>query len=55
MGSITTPAFKPLDCDDMERSIQLCNGIEYLIDEFQRQTNGKEPSQLFDSEYQARV
>lgn len=55
MGSITTPTFKPLDCDDMERSIQLCNGIEYLIDEFQRQTNGKEPSQLFDSEYQAHL
>lgn len=55
MGSITTPAFKPLDCDDMERSIQLCNGIEYLIDEFQRQTNGKESSQLFNSEYQAHL
>ena len=24
------PAYRPLDCDDMERSIQLCNGIEYL-------------------------
>jgi len=51
----TVPAFKPLDCDDMERSIQLCNGIEYLIDEFQRQTNGKESSQLFNSEYQAHL
>ena len=28
------PAYRPLDCDDMERSTQLCNGIEYLIDEF---------------------
>ena len=46
MGNIKTTAFKPLDCDEMERSIQLCNGIEYLIDEFQRQTNGKESSQL---------
>lgn len=55
MGNIKTPAFKPLDCDEMERSIQLCNGIEYLIDEFQRQTNGKESSQLFNSEYQAHL
>ena len=53
--AIQTTAFKPLDCDDMERSIQLCNGIEYLIDEFQRQTNGKESSQLFNSEYQAQL
>ena len=45
------PAFKPLDCDDMERSIQLCNGIEYLIDEFQREINGKEPAQLFNIKY----
>ena len=55
MGNIKTPAFKPLDCDEMERSIQLCNGIEYLIDEFQRETNGKESSQLFNSEYQAHL
>lgn len=47
----TVPAFKPLDCDDMERSIQLCNGIEYLIDEFRREINGKEPAQLFNVEY----
>ncbi|QIC73870.1 hypothetical protein FSC05_09235 [Acinetobacter indicus] len=44
-------AFKPLDCDDMERSIQLCNGIEYLIDEFRREINGKEPAQLFNVKY----
>lgn len=44
-------AFKPLDCDDMERSIQLCNGIEYLIDEFQREIHGKEPVQLFNRNY----
>ncbi len=44
------PAYRPLDCDDMERSIQLCNGIEYLIDEFQRAINGKEPNQLYESE-----
>lgn len=48
-------AFKPLDCDDMERSIQLCNGIEYLIDDFLREIHGKEPNQLFKSEYQAHL
>ena len=55
MRNIKGLTYKPLDCDDMERSIQLCNGIEYLIDEFQRQTNGKESSQLFNSEYQAQL
>ncbi|WKT73138.1 hypothetical protein [Acinetobacter variabilis] len=55
MKNIKGLTYKPLDCDDMERSIQLCNGIEYLIDEFQRQTNGKESSQLFNSEYQAQL
>lgn len=49
------PAYKPLDCDDMERSIQLCNGIEYLIDEFQREINGKEPNQLYKHEYQSQL
>ena len=48
-------AFRPLDCDDMEKSIQLCNGIEYLIDDFLREINGKEPVQLFKSEYQANL
>lgn len=47
--------FKPLNCDDMERSIQLCNGIEYLIDEFQRGTNGKEPNQLYKIEYKQQL
>lgn len=55
MKNIKGLTYKPLDCDEMERSIQLCNGIEYLIDEFQRQTNGKESSQLFNSEYQAHL
>lgn len=55
MKNIKGLTYKPLDCDEMERSIQLCNGIEYLIDEFQRQTNGKESSQLFNSEYQAQL
>ena len=49
------PAYRPLDCDDMERSIQLCNGIEYLIDEFQRAINGKEPNQLYESSYQMQL
>lgn len=49
------PAFKPLDCDDMERSIQLCNGVEYLIDEFQRGINGKEPRQLYESVFQLQL
>lgn len=49
------PAYRPLDCDDMERSIQLCNGIEYLIDEFQRAINGKEPNQLYESSYQIQL
>ena len=49
------PAYRPLDCDDMERSIQLCNGIEYLIDDFLREIHGKEPNQLFKSEYQAHL
>ncbi|MQW91953.1 hypothetical protein GFH30_00940 [Acinetobacter wanghuae] len=52
MANTKVVAFRPLDCDDMERSIQLCNGIEYLIDEFLRQTNGKESRQLLNSEYQ---
>ena len=51
MNKPKTRAYKPLDCDDMERSIQLCNGIEYLIDEFQREINGKEPGQLFKCNY----
>ena len=52
---IKQPAYKPLDCNDMERSIQLCNGIEYLIDEFQRAINGKEPNQLYESSYQMQL
>jgi len=52
---IAKPAYTPLDCDDMERSIQLCNGIEYLIDEFQRAINGKEPNQLYESSYQMQL
>ena len=52
---INTPAYKPLDCDDMERSIQLCNGVEYLIDEFLRDINGKEPNQLYEASYQLQL
>jgi len=55
MADLKNPVYKPLDCYDMERSIQLCNGIEYLIDEFQREITGKEPGQLFNSEYQAHL
>lgn len=55
MKNIKGLTYKPLDCDDMERSIQLCNGIEYLIDDFLREINGKEPVQLFKSEYQANL
>ena len=55
MNKPKKPAFKPLDCDDMERSIQLCNGIEYLIDEFQREINGKEAVQLFNSNYKGHL
>ncbi|QQN39258.1 hypothetical protein [Acinetobacter sp. CS-2] len=55
MNKPKNPAFKPLDCDDMERSIQLCNGIEYLIDEFQREINGKEAVQLFNSNYKGHL
>lgn len=46
------PVYKPLNCDDMERSIQLCNGIEYLIDDFQRAIDGKEQRQLYEYTYQ---
>lgn len=49
------PVYRPIDCDDMERSIQLCNGIEYLIDDFQRTINGKEPNQLYNSGYQSQL
>lgn len=52
---IKQPAYKPLDCDDMERSIQLCNGVEYLIDEFLREINGKEPNQLYEASYQLQL
>lgn len=55
MSAIKQPAYKPLDCDDMQRSIQLCNGIEYLIDEFQREINGKDPNQLYKHEYQSQL
>jgi hypothetical protein len=49
------PVYRPVDCDDMERSIQLCNGIEYLIDDFRRTINTKEPNQLYESEYQSHL
>ena len=52
---IKHPAYKPLDCNDMVRSIQLCNGVEYLIDEFQREINCKEPNQLYESSYQMQL
>lgn len=55
MSAVKQPAYKPLDCDDMQRSIQLCNGIEYLIDEFQREINGKDPNQLYKHEYQSQL
>lgn len=52
---INKPAYKPLDCDNMERSIQICNGVEYLIDEFLREINGKEPNQLYETSYQLQL
>ena len=52
---IKQPAYKPLDCNDMVRSIQLCNGVEYLIDEFQRVINCKEPNQLYELSYQMQL
>ena len=55
MAELKKPVYKPLDCDDMERSIQLCNGVEYLIDEFQREINYKEPNQLYKREYQSQL
>lgn len=55
MVDLKKPAYKPLDCDDMERSIQLCNGVEYLIDDFQRDINCKEPNQLYKCEYQSKL
>lgn len=55
MVDLKKPAYKPLDCYDMERSILLCNGVEYLIDEFQRGINGKEPRQLYESDYQLQL
>lgn len=55
MAVAKQPVYKPLNCDDMERSIQLCNGVEYLIDEFQREINGKEPVQLYRSDYQLQL
>lgn len=55
MAAAKKPVYKPLDCDDMQRSIQLCNGIEYLIDEFQREINGKDPNQLYKHEYQSQL
>lgn len=55
MTKTKIPTYRPLDCDEMERSIQLCNGIEYLIDEFLRETNGKEANQLFEISYQTQL
>lgn len=55
MTNKKNPTFKPLDCDEMERSIQLCNGIEYLIDDFLREISGKEPGQLFKAEFQVHL
>ena len=55
MAESNKPAYEPLDCDDMERSILLCNGVEYLIDEFQREINYKEPNQLYKREYQSQL
>lgn len=43
--------YKFLDCNDMVRLIQLCNGVEYLIDEFQREINCKEFNQLYELSY----
>lgn len=55
MSESKIPAYKPLDCDEMERSIQLCNGVVYLIDDFQREINCKEPNQLYKREYQSQL
>mgnify|MGYP003396208250 FL=1 len=55
MAESKKPTYEPLDCDDMERSILLCNGVEYLIDEFQREINCKEPNQLYKLEYQSQL
>lgn len=49
--TVRRPAFTPLNDDEMKRSIMLCNGIEYLICEFQREIEGKEPVQLFNIKY----
>ena len=51
MADAKKPQFTPLDCDEIARSIQLCNGVEYLLDEFQREILGKEPNQLHQLKY----
>ncbi|WP_171457796.1 hypothetical protein [Acinetobacter sp. ANC 4779] len=53
--AINNMTYKPLNCDDMDRAIQLCKGVEFLIDEFKRDINCKESGELFEVAYQAQL